>query len=130
MPRRAASARLALLFGIIVVVTLAAFHWAAHPSVASDGDPLRYALQCSLPGLLPSDVPPFCGPAAAMSAFAHVVCIGPLSSQALASGSHKRAEIKHDPHSKTAAQHMLSCMQGLHVPTAAAGCLFPVCSPY
>ena len=49
-----------------------------------------------------------------MSAFAHVVCIGPLSSKALASGSHKRAEIKHGPHSKTAAQRILCCMQGLH----------------
>ncbi|KAL3155976.1 hypothetical protein ABBQ32_012968 [Trebouxia sp. C0010 RCD-2024] len=41
MPRRAASVRLALPVGIFLVVTLAAFRWAAPPSVASDQDPLR-----------------------------------------------------------------------------------------
>lgn len=44
MPRRAASVRLALSVGIFVIVTLAAFHWAAHPSVPPGEDPLRYGL--------------------------------------------------------------------------------------
>lgn len=108
MPRRAASVRLPLLFGIFVIVLLAAFHWAAHPSVASDEDPLRYALQSSSPGFLP--VSPSCGPAAAKSASAHVVYIGLVSSKPLASGSHKRVAIKHGPRSKITAQLLSCCM--------------------
>ena len=113
MPRRKQSIRLALSIGILVLITLAAFHWTAHPSVTIGEDPLRYTSQCLLQLAFAGCSNGACNlsPSSSSSGISCPPCVGTANSKALDSGSHKRLATVPGPQSKT--PDKLACMQWL-----------------